>query len=732
MTIKILISALLLLNSPVWADVQQDYGNRKVQACDLRVASTKPVIDGVLDDTIWRELKPESDLHQLRPQEYGAPSEPTEFWVCYDRDYLYVAIMAHMQDPTKIVARQHIQGLPLESDDQIHISIDPFHQKREGYFFQINPNGMRNDALIWDAANGFNADWDGIWFASAKQLSNGWSAEIKIPFSTLGFDPSNSRWGFNLGRVIRAKNELIVWNSLGGAVWEMGPVAMGSLGDIRDVSIGRGLEVQLSAKQVYEHRAPIGEEQPGQSKTILEPSLDVFYRPVPKVTLAATLNTDFSATDVDDRVINLDRYDLYLPEKREFFLQDASRFAFGEIMDNGSPFFSRRIGLAGNNQPLDMHWGLKATGSLDNTSFGILAVNQDILATNADTKNLLAARFAQNLSPYLTLGGVYTNGNPDSAVSASTSGVDLAFNNIGQESWLPFRSSFWYQQTDSKQESKEENKEQSAFGAGLTLPGSKYELLWNFVSIDKNFNPGLGFVNRRAIRHHYMEGHYRHYFKSGVVQAYYPEFYGSYTTNMDNELQSQYLKVNPLNFVSRWGDRISLGRIIQHEYLESGFSPVNSLDIAAGNYEFHSNSLFIKTAEARRIFVELDVKQGDFYSGQSRQQKLSLGLRPWDRFLFKFTYGENDLEFNQQEVTTRLIAYKHEIAFTDSWAWLTNIQYDNQSRRANFNYRLRWQPEPRMEMYFLYNRGAQKKFMDEHLHTEEETAALKFSYIFGL
>ncbi|GGY79760.1 hypothetical protein GCM10011613_25890 [Cellvibrio zantedeschiae] len=724
MAIKTFISTLLLLGNVAWAEAPTNYSHQEVQACDLRSAATKPVIDGLLDDSIWREHTPESDLHQLRPQEYGTPTERTEFWVCYDKDFLYLGVMAYMQDPSLIVARQHIQGLPMESDDQIHISIDPFNQKREGYFLQVNPNGIRNDALIWDAANGFNSDWDGIWFAAAKKLAKGWSAEMKIPFRTIGFDPATKRWGFNLGRFIRAKNELVVWNSLGGAVWEMGPVALGSMGDISDVSIGRGLEIQASAKQAYEYRAH-GEDQ---SQTTLEPSLDVFYRPIPKVTLAATINTDFSATDVDDRIINLDRYDLYLPEKREFFLQDASRFAFGEIMDNGSPFFSRRIGLAGNSQPLDMHWGLKASGSLDNTSFGALAVNQDSLAAGVDTKTLFAARVAQNLSPQLTLGGVYTNGNPDTGASASTAGVDMAYNNLGQESWLPFRSSLWYQQTGPKQE----GKEQAAYGAGLTLPGSRYELLWNLVNIEKDFDPGLGFVNRRDIRHNYAEGRYRYYFDSGVIQAYYPEFYASHVTNLDGEFQSQFVQINPLKFVSRWGDRIGVGRIFKREHLDSDFSPVKNLTIKAGNYEFASNALSIKTAEARRIFAELDLKQGDFYSGQSRQQKLSIGLRPWDRFLFQFTYGENDLKLDQQDVTTRLIAYKHEIAISNSWAWLTNIQYDNQSRRANFNYRLRWMPEPRMEMYLLYNRGAQKTELDNRFETEEETAALKFSYIFGL
>lgn len=150
--------------------------------------------------------------------------------------------MAYDTDPFKIVARQHIQGFNMHSDDQINVSIDPLRQKREGYFFQVNPNGIRNDALIWEEQDGFNASWDGIWFAASKSLANGWSTEIKIPFKTLGLDQHVSRWGFNLGRLIRAKNEITVWNSLDGDTWEMSSIAMGSMGEIQDVSIGRGLD----------------------------------------------------------------------------------------------------------------------------------------------------------------------------------------------------------------------------------------------------------------------------------------------------------------------------------------------------------------------------------------------------------------------------------------------------------------------------------------------------------
>lgn len=724
MVIKIFIGSLMLASSPLWAQTPTDFSHRTLEVCDLRGSGEKPVIDGSLDDRVWREHKSQDNLHQLRPKEYAEPTERTEFWVCYDRDYLYIGVMAYDADPSKIVARQHIQGFNMDSDDQINISIDPLHQKREGYFFQVNPNGMRNDALIWEGQNGFNASWDGIWFAASKILANGWSTEIKIPFKTLGFDQNVNQWGFNLGRLIRAKNEIAVWNSLGGDAWEMGPIAMGSMGDIQDVSIGRGLEVQVSGKQVYEFRAAPKET----SNTSLEPSLDVFYRPLPKVTLSATLNTDFSATDVDDRIINLDRFDVYLPEKREFFLQDASRFTFGDIWDNGSPFFSRRIGLAKDGQLVDINWGLKGAGSLENTSFGVLAVNQDVPGDTKETKNLLVARASQHLTPQLSVGGVFTNGNPDIDGSAHTAGIDLSYNTVGQSSTLPFRSSFWYQETGPKQA----GKDQDAWGSVIILPGTRFEFYWDIVNIGKDFDPGLGFVNRRDVRNQYSEGRYRYFFDSGILQSYAPEFVATYGTNIDNEFQSQFVQLMPLKFVSRWGDRISLGRIAQREHLDTPFNPVNELEIAAGDHEFSSNSFNFKSAESRRIFVDLDLKQGGFYSGWSRQQKVKLGFRPWDSFMFQFTYGENDVEINNKEVTTRLLGYKHEFAITNSWAWLTNIQYDNQSRRANFNYRLRWQPEPRMEMYLVYNRGSLKSEFEDRFRTERETAALKFSYLFGL
>ena len=250
-------------------------------------------------------------------------------YLAYDDENLYVAARMWDSDPDRIMAREMVQNRDLRWDDSLTVYLDPFNNKRTGYRFQVNPNGSRDDAVFETPVNA-NADWDGIWHAEARVDEAGWAAEFAIPFKTLNFDPDNPDWGFSIERSIARKQEEIAWVSYNRQV---NPGTTGVISGLTGLRQGRGLDV---APSIVSTRSRNFEADSSGVDT--EPSLDLFYNFKPSLTGALTVNTDFSATEVDDRRINLTRFSLFFPEKRDFFLRDVDIFSFGGLDGNGIPF----------------------------------------------------------------------------------------------------------------------------------------------------------------------------------------------------------------------------------------------------------------------------------------------------------------------------------------------------------------------------------------------------------
>ncbi len=315
--------------------------------------ATPPDIDGYIDDPVWATAPVLDDMHEVDPIEFSAPEDEVRVRVLYDEHYLYVAADITARDPAGITAFRVAQGSNIQDEDRFKVVIDPYNNQRSGYDFRINPNGVREEGL-YGLLGRPNTDWNGIWDGRAHINDAGWTAELAIPFKTLNFDPSNSTWGISFSLNIPRRNEQIAWTSQNRVVR---PGTLGIMTGLDRAQQGHGLDIvpSLSMQKIRNFTT-------GRDELETEPSLDLFYKVTPELTAALTINTDFSAVEVDDRVINLERFSVFFPEKRAFFLQDADIFSFGGIQQNGTPFFSRRIGLDNDRQPVDLLGGAKLTG----------------------------------------------------------------------------------------------------------------------------------------------------------------------------------------------------------------------------------------------------------------------------------------------------------------------------------------------------------------------------------
>ena len=304
---------VMLICIPALATAQNNSGAARKSIEAVRITRA-PVIDGVLDDDVWALAKPITDFHQTRPGDQTPTSEDTEVRILYTEDAIYIAARMDDSEPDLIATPTLRHGQGLGPDDRLVIILDPFNTRRTGYRFETNLNGVRHDAL-YTTVNNFNADWSTIWDVKTSLYENGWIAEIEIPFKSLPMDPNTEEWGFNFGRGIRRRNEEMAWVSFNRG---FNPSIAGTLTGMRDMSQGVGLDIvpSLAVVQQKNHVS-------GDSNNQINPSLDAFYRITPSLNAALTINTDFSAVNVDSRQVNLDRFNLFFPEQRNFFLNDA-------------------------------------------------------------------------------------------------------------------------------------------------------------------------------------------------------------------------------------------------------------------------------------------------------------------------------------------------------------------------------------------------------------------------
>ncbi|NVK22493.1 MAG: carbohydrate binding family 9 domain-containing protein [Kangiellaceae bacterium] len=673
-------------------------------------------VDGKLDETIWQELTPIGPLHQVKPQEFAEASQKTEIRVAYNQDYLFIAATLFESDQSLINAGQLIQGRDYEFDDQFHVVLDTFKSERSGYFFQLNPNGIRREALI-DNQN-FHGNWTTIWQGKARISEHGWTLEIAIPFKSLSFDPNNQQWGINFGRVIKRKGEVMAWSSRGADSWEMAPAVAGAVTGIKDIERGLGLDIKTSVTASRTHTKTTDENE-------LEPSVDVFYKPSSDLTVSATFNTDFSATEVDDRVINLSRFSVFLPEKRDFFLQDMDIFEFGNIQNNGRPFFSRTIGLDNNGQPIDLNIGTKITGRNDSYSYGLLGVQQE--NTLGEKQEVFVGRFNANVLDESSIGLISTYGNPFTGENDSLLGADFNYRNSNIFDNKIITGGLWYQRT----ETQGLNGDNQAYGASLNYPNDDINIRFSNFTIEQNFMPAMGFVNRRGIRESNLGGGFQKRFKDSFWRSYYPWIQSRYVTDLDNRMLSRQTTIYPTTFQSNADDYFETGYQMRSEVLDFPFEIASGIVIPAGKHDFNAPHVFMMSSQSRPLSAELFYRKGDFFTGKQAHSRIRLNWRPNKYFYLSGSYDTQNINLPEGSFRTELMSLHNEVAFNSEWSWLTTMQYDNFSNSIGTSSRLRWQPDALSSLTFIYN---STDYKDSELSNpvDQNRLSIKYSYIFRL
>jgi len=677
-----------------------------------------PVLDGVLDDSAWQEAAFVEDFHIVVSNEFGTPGERSRVYVAFDADNLYFAARFWDSKPDTIVAKVLSKRDASFGEDGFSVTLDPYDQARAGYMFDVNPNGMRSEAIYTDTDRQ-NWDWEGIWNAAAQIDGEGWTAEVAIPLKTLSFDPAHDAWGANFTRWHGADNEQFGWVSYNRG---QNLSRTGSVTGLADLNQGYGLDVVPGLRAGATRDYATDEED-----EFLEPSLDAFWKITPSLTAALTLNPDFSGTTADTRQINLTRFDLFFPEQRAFFLQDSDIFEFGRLEEeNGIPFFSRRIGLDDDGEPLTLDAGLKLAGRAGPVSVGVLGVRQDA-AVGRESVDLFVGRIARNVLEESSVGVIVTSGNPDPRVDNSLAGVDFRYLNTRLGDNRSIEATAWYQQTDTEGLSGDD----SAYGFSFAVPNSDG---WNgelvHKVIEENYFPALGFASRTDFEATFAGLGYTWRPENRWIRRVESEIGAEFVDAINGSDRSREVELQLVEVENQAADYLTLTHIFIEDEFAEPFEISEGVVIPAGNYSYDHACVSLYTGEQRVLATESSICDGGFYDGQIFVFETKTTWRPSAHLKVTLGGEYNDVDLPQGDFITRLATLAFDIAFNTAWSWENFVQYDNVSDTVGLNSILRWIPRAGQEAVFVVNTQQEDFDRDGSFRSHTSDVTLKLSYTF--
>jgi hypothetical protein len=650
-------------------------------------------LDGRLDEESWSRAQPIGPLTQTEPEQGAPASEATEVRVLRDDEHLYFGIRCFDGSPSATAATKMGRDGALEGDDHVLVVLDTFADRRNGFFFAVNPRGARAEGQIANNSEGLNFDWDGIWDASARVDGEGWTAEIALPFKTLRFKADLDAWGLNVQRYIARRQETDRWRAPRRDLWISNLAEAGRLEGLAGARQGRGLDVRPYLS---------GGETDGRSEW--KAGGDAFKNITPNLTASITLNTDFAETEADSRQVNLTRFPLFYPEKRSFFLEGAGVYEVASLGSSNSdlvPFYSRRIGLyQGGEVPILA--GLKLSGRVERWNVGLLDVETDrVDGLSLGRQNLLAARVSRNLFRQSFVGALVTHGNPSGAGSNTLAGVDARLATSAFRGGENLSLDLYAFVTDDEGSGRKGH----AWGGKLDYPNDLWDVALTFKEISEAFRPALGFVRRTGIRKTNAKADFMpRPGRLGIRQLF---FEGSlqYVTDTFGRALDWQAVVTPLGFQTESGERAHVEWVPQFERLETPFEVQPGIVIPAGDYRYTAWIAELETAERRRWIAELEARWGSFYDGDLTRFKVGVVLKPSPHVLASVAGEWSEGTLPAGRFTARVLEGRLEMNASPDLGLSTLVQYDSDSRELGWQSRLRWRIRPGSDLFVVFNRG---------------------------
>ena len=671
-------------------------------------------IDGRLDEVVYSTVPAITDFIQTVPAQGQLSTEKTEAWVLFDENYIYVTGKMYEDVPPEQWTANEMRRDTgqLRQNDMFGVLFDTFHDRRNGFNFYTNPLGGFADQIITDEGNP-NVDWNPVWQVRTGRFDGGWTAELAIPFKSLRYNAgTNQTWGIQLRRSIRRKNE---WTHLTAV-----PASTGGSTSIFRVSRAAtlvGLDLPQASKNIELKPYAISKVTSDVAKSIsndVAPNagLDAKIGLTANLTADVTVNTDFAQVEVDEQQLNLTRFSLQFPEKRDFFLEGRGIFDFGR----GGPtanlagasgansaltptlFYSRAIGLsAGRVVPLRA--GGRVTGKAGKYSIGLLNIETGAEeVSGAPATNFTVARIKRDILRRSSIGMLVTNRSESNVVRGASNvayGADAAFSFFQNVSMGGFYSR-------STVEGK--NDDNQSYQGRFDYAGDRYGAQLQFLNVGANYNPEVGFVRRFGFDRTYASARFsprpRTHFK-GVRQFTYQgslEYIENSTGRLETRNQTARFALERQNsdlFVVEGGTN--------YELLVVPFAIAPGVRIPSGGYPFNDVTVSYQFGQQRRLNGTMSLQRGEFYNGTITGYGLTGArfaiLKQWS---VEPSLQVNDVKLPAGDFTTTLLRARTDYGFTPRMFMSGLVQYSSTGNVFSSNLRFRWEYRPGSELFVVY------------------------------
>ena len=662
-----------------------------------------PEIDGVLDDPVWQTAAVINQFVQQEPNEGAPATERTEVRVLYEGRTLFLGVRAFDSSPDGPIASEMRRDADrILEEDNFQVILDTFMDSRSAYMFVVSPLGAQLDQQVFDeggrdrraSGSAINRDWDGVWSVSASPTSDGWVAEIAIPMVTLRFPDSDPQtWGINFMRNIRRKNEQVFWAPIPRAFTLTRVSLAGSLTDLEDLSQGRDLRIKPYVTGGGRRQR---EGVSTDNSTQRDVGLDVKYGVTGGLSLDLTYNTDFAQVEVDNEQVNLTRFALFFPEKREFFLENAGQFAVGTTNSTGriaDLFFTRRIGLSEARTNVPIIGGARLTGKIGQNNIAIMDLQTED-AVGEPGQNFLVARYSRDIFQRSQIGGLFIN------KEASRGG---RFNRtFATDIRLSITPSLTVDGFLAGTSSRGVSDEQFGGHVRAGWLSRSWRIYSEYTDLEDNFNPEVGFVPRVGIRRSkfHFEGNPRP--GKWGIRMMEPMWNVTVFQDQTGRLVSrQYHHMVRTQFDSGAAINIMYNR--RFERLDDPFQVTSDVVIDPGKYRFYDLRLSYNSDPSRVFTYSVNYGPQTFYDGNRTDMSLRAGVRVTNKLATSARFSRSDIDLPAGAFTADIGSFQVDYAFSPAVSLRTLTQYNSSADQWSTSARFRYIYRPGSDIYVVYD-----------------------------
>ena len=684
------------------------------------VASADPPrLDGVvLGDPIWNAAAPATGFRQTQPDEGAPASERTEVRVVFTASTLYIGVICHDRDAGSITIADSRRDASLDDGDSVQIILDTFLDRQSGFVFGTSPAGQEYDGQVVNAGEGrlgrstttssgsgagFNGNWDGVWEVRTSLSDAGWSAEFAIPFRTLSYPVREVQtWGVNVQRNIRRRNEIVYWAPLPRQYNLLRLSLAGQLSGIRPPAAERSLKIvpYVAGDLTHsdERRRTIGLGDAG---------IDLKYAVTPALTLDLTYSTDFAQVEVDQQQINLDRFNLFFPEKRPFFLENAGIFSVSSVRQvaGGNPgqtelFFSRGIGIGPGGREIPILGGARLSGKVsDAVSVGLLNMQTEAVDGLAPANNFTVARAYRDLPNSSQIGAIFVNRQATGALAGSgdynrTFGVDGRVG-IGPNGQIAGFAA----ETDTPGLAGDDH----AYNVAWDHNSERWRFTLGYVEVADNFNPEVGFLRRRGFRN--LDSGFSFITRPrGIpwLQQVRPHATFNRFWNFAGLQESSFLHIdNDLEFAD--STLIKTAWNVTGEGVTEPFEIAEGVIVPAGVYDHNEAQLAYESNRGAPVSLGVRARIGGFFGGHRATVGPTLSVRTGDRFNASVQWSRNDIDLPGGHFIANLTSARIAINFSPRRFFMALVQYNDAADLWSANLRVGLLGQANTGLFIVYN-----------------------------